>query len=249
MTELIVIAFIIGFILFAMWLYKSVMIRQTKLKLGITQILNDGSIVEAMDHEIIASSQLPFDGDLLASFFATYLTMRESKGAGNWSGLISTYLFQWEVDGLIKTSLDSDGRPHLTFNDVKPTTEIELELYDILKSNHLTDFDYDLLKDWSQKVLALGEQALLELGDIAFDQKGRIRFTREGYDKSLSHGRFAKYWMDLSLLTFNEFDQKRQQQELSFALLLELTDKIQAFVSENSNASDILQIANQVWRF
>jgi len=246
MIELMTIVLIIMLVLFAMWLYKKIMIKQTKSRLGITQILNDGSIVEAIDRDIIASSQLPFDGKLLASFFATYLTMRESRGAGNWSGLMSAYLFRWEVEGLIKTSVDANQRLHIVFNDAKPITEIELEFYDILNANDLLAFDYDLLKDWSQKVLALGEQALLETGDVAFDQKNRIRFTREGYDKSLDHGRFAKYWLDLSLAIFNELDDKRQREQLCFALLLELIDENSDVYSD---MSEELQIASRVWRF
>jgi len=250
MNELMVILLIVILILFAMWLYKKVLTRQTKMRLGITQILNDGAIVEARDQDIIASSELPFDGNLLASFFATYLTMRESKGAGNWSGLISAYLFQWEIDGLIKTTIDADNRLRIRFIDeVRPMIDIELELYDILKSNDIAEFDFDLLRDWSKKVLAVGEQELLETEDAAFDQKGRIRFTRGGYEKSLSHGSFIKYWISLSLTTFNQLDDHRQKQELIFALLLELTDEIQVFVNENNKACDILEIANRVGQF
>lgn len=247
--EILMIVLIVLLILFAMWLYKKVLTKQTKMRLGITQILNDGSIVEAMDQEIMASSHLPFDGDLLASFFATYLTMRESKGAGNWVGLLSAYLFQWEVDGLIQTTIDEDNQLQFTFYEAELTSEIELELYDILKSNGGISFDDELLKNWSRKVLAFGEYILLESGNVAFDIKNRIRFTKEGYHKSLDHGRFAKYWMDVDWAAFSKLSDQRQKEELSFAMLYELTEEIEGFIEGGGASSEMLEIANRVWRF
>ena len=251
MVEIIVIVLIVGIFWLLMRAYKSFITRRMKMKLGVVQVLNDGAIVEAMDADILPSSELPFNGNLLASFFATYLVMRESKGAGNWHGLLSAYLFKWEIEGIIQSEMTSETDARLIFTEIVPTEAIELELYEILKSNDMfgdAGFDYDKLKDWSKKVLALGEAELLEAKDVAFDQKGRIRFTRQGYKKSLDHGSFAKYFMTLSSVTFCELDFQRQQQELSFALLLELTEDIEKVVGTNGNVSVVLKAADRVWR-
>lgn len=250
MSELVIVALFIGFIWLLARMYRSYMIRQTKFKLGIAQILSDGTVVETMDHQIEADSTLPFEGRLLALFFATYLIMREQKDAGNWTGLISAYLFKWEMAGLITSEHFDESVTRFTFHDgKKPIDAIEIELYDILKSNLESGFDFDLLQDWSQKVLAMGEKELLETSDVAFDAKGRIRFTSAGYDRSLSHGRFAKYWRSLSAATVCEKDETRLFQELSVALLLNLTEEIESFAIKRDEVSEMLLIANRVWRF
>jgi len=252
MNELIGIGIIIAIVALLMWVYKGIMTRHTKIKLGIIQVLDDGAVVESMNSDIKPSSELPFNGSILASFFASYLVMRESGVGANSHGLLSTYLFKWETKGIIKTELITDAEVHLTFDDtLLPTEAVELELYEILKSNDMfgdAGIDYDLLHDWSKKMLALGEAELLETGDVAFDQKDRIRFTRQGYDKSLGHGSFEKYFRDISFSTFCEKDYQRQEQGLSFVLLLELTEEIEEYVNSNQNVPEVLQIANRIWR-
>jgi len=252
MSELITIVIIIAVVALLMRAFKSFMTRRTKINLGVIQVLDDGALVESMNSHIKASSKLPFNDSIIASFFASYLSLRESRFGPNYHGLLSTYLFKWEREGLVKTELISETEARLTFADASlPTEEIELELYEILKANNMTgesEFDYELLHDWGKKVLALGEAELLETEDVAFDRKERIRFTRQGYDKSLSHGSFEKYFMNISFATFCEMDDLRQQQELSFALLFELTEEIEEYVDSNSNAPELLQIANRVWR-
>jgi len=252
MNELMIVIIIVATIALLMRVYKSIVTKHTKIKLGVIQILADGAVVEAMNHQIQASSELPFAGSIPASFFANYLVMRESGYGANYHGLLSAYLFKWEMAGIVKTELVSETDVYLTFDDtVMPTEEIELELYEILKSNDMfraPGFDYTLLHPWDKKILAIGENELLEAKDVAFDQKGRIRFTRQGYDQSLSHGSFEKYFRDISSATFCKMDPKRQQQELSFALLLELTEEIEAYVKAGQNVPEVLQIANRVWR-
>jgi len=227
------------------------MTRRTKINLGVTQILNDGAFVESMDSDIIASSELPFNGSIIASFFASYLTLRESGFGGNYHGLVSAYLFKWETEGILQTEMTDCGL-QLTFDSKnKPTEEIELELYEILKLNGIEDrgeFDHSILEDWLKKTLALGEAELLETEAVAFDQKGRIRFTKQGYYKSLSHRSFEKYFENLTFATFNEMDNQRQLQELSFALLFDFIEEIEEIIGDNSNVPEILQIANRVWR-
>lgn len=252
MNELIIVVVIIAVIGLLVRAYKWIITRHWKIKLGVIQILDDGSVVEALDQAIKASSDLPFDGHLLASHFARYLTLRESGYGANHHGLLSTYLFKWETAGMVQTQMMSDSEVRLTFNDTLiPTEEIELELYQILNSNEMfsdSGFNSDLLQDWGKKVLALGEARLLETSAVAFDQKGRIRFTKQGYDHSLSHRSFEKYFKDLSVSTFCKMDIKRQEQELSFALCLGLTDQLVKLVDSNGKASEVLQIANRAWR-
>jgi len=205
-----------------------------------------------MNNDIKANSELPFNGSIMASFFASYLTLRESGFNGNYYGLVSAYLLKWEVEGILQTEMTSDLIVYPTFDHKrKPTHAVELELYEILKSNNIEDgghIDDDALQDWSKKILALGEQELLETGDVAFDQKGRIRFTRQGYDHSLSHPSFEKYFENLSLPTFCNLDPQRQQQELSFALLFGLIEEIEEYINSNQNVPKVLQMANRVWR-
>ena len=251
MSELIIIVIIIAIIALLMRVFKSFMTRRTKINLGVIQVLNDGAFVESMDNDIIASSDLPFSGSIKASYFANYLTLRESGYGGNYYGLVSAYLFKWETEGILKTEM-TDSVVYLTFDDEnKPTEEIELELYEILKSNGIEDganIDYALLEDWSKKILALGEEELLETEDVAFDQKGRIRFTKQGYYRSLSHRSFEKYFENLTPATFNEMDDQHQLQELGFALLLDFTEEIESIIDPDSEAPELLQIANRVWR-
>ena len=252
MGEFIIIVIIIAVVIFLMRVFRSFMIRRTKISLGVTQVLNDGSHAESLDSDIEASSKLPFDGSVKASFFASYLTLRESGLSGNYFALASAYLFKWETEGILQTEMTSDLIVYPTFSDdSKPTEEIELELYEILKANDIEDggvLDYDKLAQWGKKIIALGEQELLETGDAAFDQKDRIRFTKEGYQKSLSHFSFEKYFENLTLTMFSKMDHQRQLQELSFALLLDFTEEIEALVKEDSDALELLQIANRVWR-
>ena len=250
MGDLIIFVIIIAVVILLMRVLRSYVMRRTKINLGIMQVLNDGALVESRDGNIMASSDLPFNGSIKASFFASYLTLHESGYSGNYYGLISAYLLKWETEGLLQTEMNSSGVVFLTFgSNRKPAEEIELELYNILKSNGIEDggsIDYSVLQDWIKKILALGEQELLEKEDVAFDQKGRIRFTRQGYKKSLGHPSFEKYFTTLTSTTFNELDSERQQRELVFALLLDLNEKIEEIV--DNNAPDILQIANRVWR-
>jgi len=253
MFELIVIVILIAVVILLMRVFRSFMIRRSKINLGVIQILNDGALVETLNKDIMASSDLPFNGSVKASFFASYLTLRESGFSANHYGLVSAYLFKWETEGILQTEMTKDSLVYLTFIDEqKPTAEIELELYEILKSNGIEDGGYierTVLHDWSKKILALGEQELLETGDVAFDQKNRIRFTRQGYNKSLSHPSFEKYFEHLSSTTFNEMDDQRQLQELSFALLLDLTEEIAEIIEPSSSETpEILKIANRVWR-
>jgi len=252
MNELIGVGIIVAIAALLMWVYKRIMVRHTKMKLGIIQVLADGAVVESMNHEINPSSDLPFNGNIIASFFASFLVMRESGVGANYYGLLSMYLFKWELAGIIKTKMITDAEVHLTFDDTKrPTTEVELELYEILKANDMfgaPGMDVNLLHDWSKKMLALGEAQLLETKDVAFDSKDRIRFTRQGYDKSLGHGSFEKYFRDISFSTFCEMDAHQQERELSFALLLGLIEEIEAHVNSNQNVPEVLQIANRVAR-
>ena len=254
MGEFILIVIIIAVVIFLMRVFRSYMIRRTKIDLGVTQVLNDGAHVESMDSDIEASSDLPFDGSVKASFFASYLTLRESSAGfiGNYYALVNAYLFKWETEGILETEMTSDLVVYPTFSDeIKPTGEIEEELYEILHSTGIEDggsLNCGELHDWVKKILALGEQELLETGDVEFDQKDRIRFTRQGYDKSLSHPSFEKYFETLTPATFSEMDHQRQTQELSFALLLDFTEEIEALVEEYLDAPRLLQIANRVWR-
>ena len=252
MNELIIIIIIVAVIALLVRAYKWIMTRHWKIKLGVIQILDDGSIVESLDQEIKASSELPFSGNLLASHFARYLALREAGFGVNQYGLLSAYLFKWETAGFVQTEMIADSEVRVAFNDTgAPTEEIELELYQILRSNDVfgeAGFNHDLFQDWGKKVLALGEKDLLETKDVAFDKKDRIRFTRQGYDQSLSHRSFEKYFKDLSLSTFSKMDEKRQKQALSFALCLELTEEIEEFINANGSALEILQVANRVWR-
>lgn len=247
MNELIVILIIVAVITLLVRSYKWITTRHWKIKLGVIQILNDGSVVEALDADIKASMELPFGGHLLGSHFAGYLTLRESGARANHYGLLSAYLFKWERKKIVQTEMTTKTESHLTFNENPlPVDEIELELYQILKSNEI--FNDDLLQDWGKKVLALGEAALLETEDVAFDQKGRIRFTKKGYDRSLSHRSFEKYFKDLSVSTFYEMDEALQEQTLSFALCLGLVDEIERLADTNSKQSEILHVVNRVWR-
>jgi len=230
------------------------MVRRTKINLGVIQILNDAALVETMDSSIIASSDLPFNGSVKASFFASYLTLRESGWfKGNYYGLVSAYLFKWETEGILQTEMTEDLVVYLTFDSQKkPTAKIELELYKVLKSNGIEDggqIDYSLLQDWTKKILALGEEELFKSGDVAFDQKDRIRFTRQGYNRSLKHPSFEKYFESLTPVTFSELDSERQLQELSFALLLDFREEIESIAkSDDEEVPELLQIANRVWR-
>ena len=250
MGDLIIFVIIIAVVILLMRVLRSFVTRRAKINLGILQVLNDGALVESMDSKIMASSDLPFSGSIKASFFASYLTLQESGYNGNYYGLVSAYLLKWETEGLLRTEMESEGVVYLTFtNNRKPAEEVELELYQILKSNGIEDggfIDYSTLQDWIKKILALGEQELLEKEDVAFDQKGRIRFTRQGYKKSLGHPSFEKYFKNLTPATFSESDSERQLRELVFALLLDLIEDIEEIV--DNNAPEVLQIANRVWR-
>lgn len=251
MIELIIIAALVGFIWLLARAYRSYMVRKTKLKLGVAQILSDGRIVEVMERDIKTDATLPFEGRFLSSFFASYLIMRENADAGNWQGLIAAYLFKWEVEGFIRSELTDDKTLKLTFcKENESTDALELELYEALKLNHDAEFDFALLKEWSKKVLAAGEKELLETEDVAFDAKGRIRFTASGFDKSLSHGKFAKYWRKLSLSTVCELDDERLFQELTAALQLELIKDIKRIIGEDDQlVPELLKIAYRVWHF
>ena len=252
MGDLIIIVIIIAVIAFFMRVFWSFMVRRTKINLGITQILNDGSHAESMEKDIEASSNLPFNGSVKASFFASYLTLRESGLCVDYYTLVNAYLFKWETEGILSTKMNGDLIVFPTFSEKsKPTGEIELELYEILNDKAIEDgggLDYGDLAHWGKKILALGEQELLETGDVAFDQKDRIRFTKQGYQKSLSHSSFEKYFESLTLSTFSKMDYQRQLQELSFALLLDLTEEIEALIGENADVLELLQMANRVWR-
>ena len=236
-----------------MRIYKSHMTKQTKLKLGVSQILNDGAIVEAMESDIKPNSQLPFEGRILASYFASYLTTREAGYMANYYGLISSYLLKWEHEGIVKSELPDNKKVYFEFNDQKsPTMGIELELYDLLKTNRLTGIikeDYELLQNWIKKTLALGEQELLATSEVAFDAKGRVRFTKKGYEASLLQAGFEKNFLNLSLTTFKKQETEHQKQTLIFALLLDFTEEIENFTNSNEEVPEIIQIANRVWRF
>ena len=229
------------------------MARHWKFKLGAIQRLNDGTLAETKKDEIPASLILPFEGRLLSSFFASYLSTRESGFRPAYYELISCYLFQWEIRGIITTELTENNQIHISFHDRNLLTDVvEQELYDILSVNSLTgymDKDEIHLFDWGQKVLALGETELLETNDVAFDQKGRIRFTKQGYDKSLAHASFEKYWENLSFITFYELDEQRQKEIIIVALSRSLTEEIEAFAREVDPVPEVLQIANRIWRF
>ena len=250
MSDLFILAVIIAVVVLLLRVLRSYVTRRTKINLGVMQVLNDGALVESMDSNIMASSDLPFSGSIKASFFASYLTLHESGYNGNYYGLVSAYLLKWETEGLLQTEMNSDGIVFLTFvNNRKPSEEIELELYKILKSNDIEDggsINYPMLQDWIKRIIALGEQELLEKEDVAFDQKRRIRFTRQGYHKSLSHPSFEKYFKNLTPTMFNELDSERQLRELVFAILLDLTVEIEDII--DNDASEVLQIANRVWR-
>ena len=254
MNEIIIIIIIILIILLLTRVYKRIMTRHWKIKFGVIQTLNDGTLVESKNSDITANSALPFDGRILASLFASFLIGRELGTGIDYYGAVSQYLFNWEVEQLIKTEMVTDTQAHLIFNDTAmPTEEIELELYDILKSNDMTSSEkfsnqLHLLDGWGKKVLALGERALLETGDVAFDQKERIRFTKKGYTQSLRHASFSKYFTNLSLTTFCEMDILRQKQELSIALRLDLVEDIEKLALSNANVPEVLKIANRVWR-
>ena len=254
MNEVIVMMVILVLVLLLMRVYKGIMMRRWKIKFGVIQILNDGTLAESKNSDIIASSELPFNGSMVASLFASYLIGRELRAKIDYDGALGQYLFNWEVNGLIKTEMITHLKARLIFNDpVMPMAEIELELYEILKSNDMINSEkitsqLHLLDGWGKKLLALGEKELLETGDVAFDEKNRIRFTSCGYDQSLGHARFTKYFMNHSLTTFCKMDQKRQQQELSMALRLNLRQEIEKLVDSNTEVPEILKIANRVWR-
>ena len=252
MGAFIAIVIIIAFVLVFSVASSSLKTRQRKIYWGNIQILNDGTLVETKYSDIEASSDLPFNGSIKASFFASYLTLRESGFGGNYYALVSAYLFKWETEGILETKMTSGLIVYLTFkDDRKPTGEIELELYEILKTNGLEDgnsLNCDELHSWVKKILALGEQELLETGDAAFDQQNRIRFTKKGYYKSLNHNSFIKCFENLTLSTFSKIEYQRQLQELSFALLLDFTEGIANLVEWESNTPELLQIANRVWR-
>ena len=227
-----------------------ILLRRIGLKFNRNLVLDDGTKVEDNGEEIPPSSELPFEGRVLATFYAVDLVMPFRTC---YYELISVYLFKWELVGIVKTELVTDFEQRLIFNeDVIPTSVLELELYELLKHNKLTGSSYEdkkLLSGWGKRVLAAGEIELLETKDVALGKSGRIRFTKQGYDKLLSHVSFEKYFMNLSFTTFDKMDHQRQKEEISFALLLSLTEEIEEFVNSNLKVPEMLQVANRVWRF
>jgi len=231
-----VLIIIILLILLGMWVYKKVMTKKVKIKLGVIQVLNDGAIVETMNKDIKASSELPFDGNLLASFFAIFLTIRESAANPNWTNLINAYLLKWASVGLVQII---DGRLSLSIDDV-PDEQIERKLFEILNEEDilLNNLNNERLSDWGKHALALGETILTQNEDADFDTSGRIRFTRKGYNKSLSHAKFALYFFEISD-SFYDLDKNRQTNELCFAILLGLEEEINKLNSSNCEIANM----------
>lgn len=253
MIEIIVLILLGGLIWLLLRAYKSYITTKTKFKLGVAQQLNDGRIVETMNKDIVTQKELPFENPL-GTYFLNYLVTRESgKELGNWQGLLSYYIFKWELAGNITTEFTSSFGVMVEPKKAPDVGDMhERTLYELLEaSNFFKDLDFNgpQLIGWFKTALAHGEKLLVDTSDGAMDGKGRIRLTESGYQKSLDHGGFAKYWYTLTPGVFAAQNEKTQNQLLAGALLLEMYEDIENLTTKSTKPSFGLTVANKSWRF
>lgn len=222
--------------------------RRAKIKLGVIQVLNDGAIVESKDEDIRKISFMTLKYDTHAHYFMTFLTKRESdEKHGNWHGLVSYYLCNWELNGNVNTDLTSEEE--LVVSYVKqPVDPTECELYNILKNNDLLvskDFNNEEFRGWLNSVLAAAEKSLIESGHVAFDKKGRVRFTKKGYKVSLEMGGFLKYWENLGFFRYKQLYENQKRYRVGYALLFELYETLDKYSIDD----EFLDIAKRVSKF
>lgn len=174
--------------------------------------LINGNIVRLPSEKNIGiNASIPFRGNISATCSALKMLRRQVPV----NMVLNAYLISWQKSGIIsikkhegkKSYRNKDG---LVFNESKkPTSEIELSLYNILKEytvnnilhiKTLEDNAFKLsssLNAWEKQFNSDGENELIRLKVIEKDVKGTNRFTEIGFEQAVKLLGVKNYLKDM----------------------------------------------------
>jgi len=209
-------------------------------RLSLRLTLSDGTVVKKPRwKDVEPTHALPCNGSLAAAYYAFSQIVLFVPSAT----AFRSYLMKWKAEKIITIEEVADEEIEMTFKEkVKPRSEIELTLYDMLYELAGTDqvLTTEQIKDWEEGPSAIaawenelrevGKNEGLRLGYLATDSKGKVRFTHQGYVQLIKLRGFMKYVHEFEFFhKQNENQVTWQNDYLIFATLLGMSDTVSKY--------------------